>query len=357
MWQLDLEAKPDFMEAMKRVYAWYDLEILDRPPIRFSAHNEEYSQVDTLNKWNNLKERWYDTEYRIESFIKAVEGKQFLGETFPVFWPNLGPNVYAGILGGEIEFGDVTSWVHPIVKEKEDIHKIKFNLESEYFKKLEEMTRYALERCKNKFMVGYTDLHPSLDCVDALRGTTDVCMDMYDDEDFVKQLVDKCYVDFEFMFNYFDKMLKEHNQLSVSWMNIPSFEKMHIPSCDLSAMLSNEFFKEFSLPYVKKEVTLAKHNVFHLDGKEVANHLDDILEIKSINAIQWVQGVGLNKPIMQWIPLVKKCQAAGKGVVVDLEAHELESFIDAVDPKGIYLCMNVTDTTIQKDIIKRIQKW
>ena len=37
---LELESKPDFVACMKRIYAWYDGEILDRVPVRFSAHNE-----------------------------------------------------------------------------------------------------------------------------------------------------------------------------------------------------------------------------------------------------------------------------------------------------------------------------
>jgi len=42
-WTLELEQKPDFDNAMERIYAWYEQEMIDRPPIRFSAHNAEYA--------------------------------------------------------------------------------------------------------------------------------------------------------------------------------------------------------------------------------------------------------------------------------------------------------------------------
>ena len=61
------------------------------------------------------------------------------------------------------------------------------------------------------------------------------------------------------------------------------------------------------------------HNVFHLDGKGMLKHLDRILEVPEIQAIQWVHGVGDDLPIMQWAPVIRKIQAAGKGVVVDLQ--------------------------------------
>lgn len=48
------------------------------------------------------------------------------------------------------------------------------------------------------------------------------------------------------------------------------------------------------------------HNIFYLDGRGVARHLDAILELPNVNAIQWVQGVGLDQPILQWIPLIAR---------------------------------------------------
>ena len=41
-WNLELGCKPDFEKAMQRIYAWYNQEMIDRPPILFSAHNADY---------------------------------------------------------------------------------------------------------------------------------------------------------------------------------------------------------------------------------------------------------------------------------------------------------------------------
>ena len=46
------------------------------------------------------------------------------------------------------------------------------------------------------------------------------------------------------------------------------------PVCDLGSMISCEMFDEFSLPFVQREVKHFRHNVFHVDGKGVARHLD-----------------------------------------------------------------------------------
>ena len=70
-----------------------------------------------------------------------------------------------------------------------------------------------------------------------------------------------------------------------------------------------------------------------------------------------MQGVAEDEPILQWVPLIQKIQNAGKGVVVDLKVSELEPFMDAVSPEGIYLCIASDDEEEQQAILKRLLKW
>ena len=356
-WNLELECKPDFLKAMERIYAWYEGQIKDRAPIRFSAHNSFVEQKQPNRNWKTIKDKWYDVEYQVETFMEGVKGKQFLAETFPVFWPNIGPNMFAALYGSKLDFGDVTSWAEHCIHEWEELGHLKLDMENEYFKKIEELTQYALERCEGKFMVGYTDLHPGVDCVAAWRDTQNLLMDLYDYPEEVTSAINIAVKDFQKIYDHYDTVLKNKKQLSVTWMGIPSYGKMHIPSCDFSAMISKQQFAEFCLPVLKEEVKPMTHNIFHLDGKDVARHLDDILEVPEIQAIQWVQGVGEDRPIMQWLPLIKKIRAAGKSVVVDLEQHELEGFISEMEPEGILLCIPSNDEEEQREIIKRVEKW
>ena len=356
-WNMELEGMPDFDSSMKRIYAWYEREIIDRPPVRFSAHNSFVNEKSIKGSWDSIRDKWFDTEYQVEAYIKSIQGKIFLGETFPVFWPNLGPNVFASFYGLDLEFDEVTSWAEPKIDDYSKLKEIKLNMNNEYFNKIENLTEYALQRCSGKFMVGYTDLHPGLDCAAALRDTQELCFDIFENPQEMKELISISSRDFHRVYNHFDTMLKLNNQLSVTWMNIPSFGKMHIPSCDFSAMISPKQFEEFYLPILQQEVKGMTHNIFHLDGKGVARQLDYILEIPEITAIQWVQGLGEDKPIMQWIPLIKKIRAAGKAVVVDLEKHELEGFIAEVDPEGILICIKSDSEIEQREILKRIERW
>jgi hypothetical protein len=356
---MEIECKPDLEQCLERVYAWYAGELLDRPPVRFSRHNADYELVDTNGRsWPSLKDRWFDTEYQLEKFTAQLPTKLFLGETFPVFWPNLGPNVFAAGYGCPYIFGEVTAWAEPVLHELSSSGAMPvYDWNNEYLKKLDELTDLAFEQAKGRFLVGYTDIHPGLDWCAALRGTQSLLLDLYDDPELVHALDNTCRADFFKFYDHFDAKRKEQRQLSVTWMNIPSFGKMHIPSCDFSAMISPPQFIEFALPGLVEECLYMDHNIFHMDGKGVARHLDRILELPKLHAIQWVQGMGEDTPVLQWIPLIKKIQAAGKGVVIDITPEELEPFIAEVPAKGMYLCISTGSVEEEKAVLKRIEKW
>lgn len=359
-WEVEIEGMPHFEMALKRVYAWFENEIIDRPPVRFMAHNafleaasEDIAHLPQAEK----KDWWFNEELQVDLFIKSIAGRQFHGETFPVYFPNLGPDVYATFYGAELEFGDVTSYSIPLVIQWEDAEHLVFDQNNHYFQKIEQLTRHAIERYEGRFLVGYTDLHPGLDCVAAWRDPLQLCFDLYDNPEKVKQLAQLAIADFELIYDHFDNLLKESGQLSVSWMGIPSHGRMHIPSCDFSALISEDFFIEFGLPILQQETRTMTHNIFHVDGKGVANHLEAILSVPDIHALQWVQGVGDDYPIMQWVAFIKELQARDIPVIVDLGKEDVEEFTEAMDPKGLFLWIATDDEQEEIDILKRIEKW
>ncbi len=353
-----LSTKPDFAQAMQRIDAWFSQAVIDRPPIRFAAHNAEYHAARVLQgrRWPDLKSRWFDAEFQVEFFIESIKGETFLAETFPVFWPNLGPEVYSAFYGGDLIFEETTSYYVANLKNWHDVDRLQFDMQNPYFKKLEEMTYLALQACEDKFLVGYSDLHPGVDCAAAWRDPQQFCMDLLLHPKEAKALIEKASADFIKIFDHFDKILKDHGQLSVTWMGIPSFGKLHIPSCDFSSLLSTQLYVEFCLPVTLAEITHMTHNIFHIDGKQVAKNLDYWLELPEIQAFQYVQGVGDDQPIMQWLPQLKKIQNAGKSLVIDLQLHELEPFMQEMKREGILLCLAAAPE-LQPEIIKRVEKW
>lgn len=356
---MELSTKPDFERCLERIDAWFAQEVLDRPPVRFYHHNVEYEAGTALDtrRWADLQQRWFDVEYQVEAFERSIAGHVFHAETFPVFWPNLGPSVYAAFYGGRLLFAEVTSWFEPMISDLDDLSPLAHDpFESDYFRKLEELTLCALERCGDRYLVGYTDVHPSVDCVAAWRGITDMCLDMASAPERLQPLLELSVRDFHAVFDHFNGLVQQQGLPSITWLGIPSFGRLHIPSCDVSAMISTKHFAEFSLPLLRREIVGMTRNIYHLDGRGVAQHLDVLLDMPEIHAIQWVQGLGKDEPILQWVPLLKRIQAAGKSVIVDLQPAELDEFMAAIKPEGIFICISVAPGQ-ESEILRRVEGW
>lgn len=352
-----LAFKPDFDECMARIYAWYEQKIVDRPPVRFHHHNVEYERHRVVEgPWKTAEERWLDVDFQVKTFVDSLGGTELLGETFPVFWPNLSAVVYNLFLGQAPVFDDVTAWTHPCVTDLDHLPPIQVQWEGKYFRAIEALTRRALEQAEGRFLVGYTDMYAGVDCTSGLRGSEQMCLDMVMNPGQIKKLIDLAFTEYPAVYNHFDRTLKEHGQLSVTWMNLPSYETFNVLACDFAVNISPALFDEFCMPIIRKEAELFVHNVFHTDGWGVAKNMDSILTLPNLAAVQWVQGYGVNQPILQWVPLIKKIQAAGKSVIVDLQVSELDDFMKAVDPAGILLWV-AAEPRDQRDVLSRVERW
>jgi hypothetical protein len=67
--------------------------------------------------------------------------------------------------------------------------------------------------------------------------------------------------------------------------------------------------------------------------------------------------MGADYPIMQWVPFIKMLQSRDVPVVVDLNIEDLEDFMNAMKPKGLFLWVETESEEEELEILKRIEKW
>ena len=68
-WDPGLENKPDFLNSMERIYAWYEREIIDRPPVRFIAHNASFDEANSQYPSENIRDGWFDEEFQLSRCV------------------------------------------------------------------------------------------------------------------------------------------------------------------------------------------------------------------------------------------------------------------------------------------------
>jgi hypothetical protein len=71
-------------------------------------------------------------------------------------------------------------------------------------------------------------------------------------------------------------------------------------------------FQEFIVPELIDYMTVNAYSVYHLDGPDELKHLDALLEIGDLKAIQWTPGAG-HEPTShdRWMPHFNRIQKAG----------------------------------------------
>lgn len=99
------------------------------------------------------------------------------------------------------------------------------------------------------------------------------------------------------------------------------------------------------------------HNIFHVDGKGVANHIDIILSVPEIQGIQWVQGMGDDYPIMQHLDFIRYVQSRNRGIIVDLSKEDLDEYMEKMSPKNTFLWIATESQEEELMIMKKVEKW
>jgi len=126
---------------------------------------------------------------------------------------------------------------------------------------------------------------------------------------------------------------------------------------DFSYLISTKMFDEFFLPFIAEQTELVERTIYHLDGPGAVRHLDSLLALPHLDAIQWVPGAGA-QPAMEWLPLLKRIQAADKSVFVYCEKTHVKKLVQELNPVGLMLVVEDCSTIDEVDqLLDNAVKW
>lgn len=331
--------KPDFQQTLARFEAWWDCEVIDRPPVTLRVKPETPPDLPVSNH-ASLRERWLDVDFAVESAIRELQANAYPGDHLPIYMPNIGPELTGTILGCELEFADHTSYSVPFVHEPEDWSKVikaPLDFDNVYWQTVEQMTDLAIERCDGRYIVAIPDLHGSFDLLASLRDPQDLCMDVIERPEVLRQAaaraVRACVAGFERAY----EQVRAAGMPATTWLPTLHDGPAYVPSCDFWCLLSGDDARDLVLPYILDEIAPLERSIFHLDGPQALRHLDLLLEIDELDAVQWVYGAGAGRA-SDWIETYRKIQAGGKAMQVLAEdGDDALAVLDALEPEGVWL--------------------
>ena len=60
---------------------------------------------------------------------------------------------------------------------------------------------------------------------------------------------------------------------------------------------------------------------------------------------------------MQWVPFIKEIQSRGVPVIVDLNKDELDDFMEAMAPEGLFLWVATESEEEELALLRKVDSW
>jgi hypothetical protein len=344
---MNLSWKQNWDESKKRYLDWWNGKGL---VLSMWEHLEKegkpHEPVATPLPAKDKIQFWFDPEWRAAYLHYQLSRSSFKADILPVANTHLGPGSLAAVLGAELEAGEDTIWIRH--KEKSG-DKIFFNERNKWWQLHLDLLKACKRYSQGKYYVGCPDLIEGLDTLAGLKGTQSVLTDMLLRPEVLKSQLQKVN---EIYFQVFDaiyEIIREGDEMAFCYFSIWGPGKVSKLQCDISGMISEDDFRQFALPYLREQCQRIEYTLYHLDGVDAIRHLDAVLELEELNAVQWTPGEGeLQGGNRQWYPLYKKILAKGKSVMPCwVETDELKSLLDNVGTTGLNILMHFKS---EKDI-------
>jgi hypothetical protein len=353
------EYKPDFETSLMRMEAFWEGELVDRPVVQFQLEKPYHQRAPLpVSRHPTSAERWLDPQYQAEYALTSLGNQVFLGDTLPVAFPNLGPELFSALYGCPLHFGDYgTSWTDPILHDWSQAEQLRLDWDHPLLKALVAITDAMIEAGNGKFITGMTDWHPGGDAIAAFRDPQNLAVDLISNLSDVLTLLDRVTIDYYRLYDIFYEKLRAAGLPISTWTPLASTRKYYVPSNDFSIMISNKMYVEIFLPGIIQECQFLDRSIYHLDGPGALRHLDTLLSIPELNAVQFVPGAG-NEVFSRWVNVYQRIQAAGKGAQVNCRVDELDEVMHTLDPRHLYL--NLTGVANQEQglaILNQLEQW
>lgn len=347
---MELAYKPDFETVQKRMLAWWHQAVIDRICIQVMAPKGEPREIPAPQ---TLRERWLDTEYVLTRAEEGMRCTYFGGDAFPMLMPNLGPDAFAAYLGAELEFHESTTWAKPLIDNWDEAPPLELDFSAQWWRKMEQMCTDALKFADGKFIVSLPDGHGGADCLAALRGQEALCLDFLDRPDVVADAMAKLD---QATIDYYERLFPvyhEHQPGGTGFVRAWGPGKSATSQCDFLALVSPQMSREFIMEGIRAETEYLDHAVFHLDGPDALPHLDLLLDIPGIEAIQWVPGSG-NPSTIEWLPYLKRIQDAGRSLwLIASGADEAVALMKQLRPEGLMIIVGVDSIDTADRLVKQ----
>ena len=366
--------KEDWGEAKKHLEAFWAGEDIGRPLLAVFAPRtkdsavfpelqngpwmgglEDVSDQEVIDRW------WRDPEQNYRRMKYWFENTYFGGEAIPATYVNWGASAAAAFFGSTPHFNRTSVWYEQVIGDW-DTWKWEFDERADkWWNNIRDIAAYLNERADGEFFVGMPEFGNAADNLSLMRGMDNLAIDCIEQPKVIGTAID-------YMETFWCALHEQLYQLTLGandgggvlpWMSLWAPGRIGQLACDFSTVLSPALFRELFVPDIKKLGSWTEFGVYHLDGKTaMRNHLDTLLEIDEIMAIEFTPGVGSDPTLTEeYIPRYRKILESGKKLYLLAAPSEVKPLCELLGGKGLFLCTSADSREEADALIRATRDW
>lgn len=344
--------KEDWETSKIRLAHWWAGEFYDRAIILVTSPKNGTNRSSWPGGVVTPEIAYTDADFMIWRLEEDIRTTFYGGESLPIFWHNWSVG-HALLLGCEPKFGLDTVWTDPLPLGEDGYPPVRFLREGRWWQWMRQVTLLAAQASRGRYYLMPAWGNQAADNLALIRGSQELMFDIIENPEWVrqaaKQVSDILIEVYSALWELVDPQITGLEG-SVNYCSLWSPTRTMGFDCDISCMLSPKQFEDLFLPPLIETMRTAEHCIYHLDGTVALQHLDLLLSVPEIQAIQWVPGSG-HEAVLQWVPLIQRIQQAGKGVQVLAEAEDIPALLNEVSACGLCLVTTCDSEQEARDLL------
>ena len=264
--------------------------------------------------------QWTDIDSMLQRTFQMMRTTYYGGEAIPWFWDPISAG-YALLFGCKPHFSAATMYVDPAPVGPDGFPSLDGWRHSKWWPWMRDGTALASQLSNGRYFVLPFWGNHAVDILGVVRGAEDFLMDTVLHREWVRSALEQMnailYEIYEELWQFVRPGVTGVEG-SLDYCGCWSPGQALAFDADLAYGVSDRTFRELMLPPMVEWMRKVDNVIWHLDGKGNLNHLETLLALPEVQAIQWVPGTG-HEAIMQWVPLIEQIQGAGKSVQVNVD--------------------------------------
>ncbi|MCL4215477.1 MAG: hypothetical protein KJ052_00500 [Candidatus Hydrogenedentes bacterium] len=324
-----LEYCAEFPRIAKRWEAWWHQELIDRPLLIGAANSNPDRPITRRLDLLDDPDAWFDAKFQDMMQMHRV------ADALPHIRTDFGPVFLGPLFGGRLEIGAGTGWTHAFIDDTwSNAPDWRIEAQDRWWTLFRQLTQRVAHDAAGRYLLCTPDFGGSADVLLNLRTAEALCMDLVMQPAVVQRSIDAIYAGWWQAFTEVYRIAMPEGAGIIHWLGVWAHAPYFIPACDFCCMISPESFHEICLPDIERGAATLGRSVFHLDGPGAARHIDALLEVPSIQAIQFTPGDGAPSAL-PWLDMFKKIQARGRSLLIICPASEVLAVCDELAPEGL----------------------